>query len=81
MTTTKLAAVRYVLGASTQIAGWYRIHHAVSADAFTAQNVHEYGDGGMGELADCIIADGRTDNLTQRDDSAALWDFINTQAA
>ena len=46
---TRVEAVRTVLN-DPLIGEWYRVEHHVTGEDFTAQNVREWGEGGLGEL-------------------------------
>ena len=59
--------VQKVLRFSDRVREWVTSEHGVYFDEFDEENVKNY-EGGLGELADKIIAEGLKDNLLDEED-------------
>lgn len=55
--TNKLNAVKLALS-NEELRNWYETEHNVTAESFNTANVNQYGMGGLGDIADQIVADG-----------------------
>ena len=64
----KLEAVQRVMRFSDKTREWCTDEHSVYFDDFDPYNVDDYEEGGYGELADEIIAQGIKENIIDADD-------------
>ncbi|MGH7391444.1 MAG: hypothetical protein ACREM3_18585 [Candidatus Rokuibacteriota bacterium] len=63
MTLSKLDQIHLVLDRCPEIRDWYVRQHGLNPDDLTHQSIHEYGLGGLGDLADAILAEPSVQSL------------------